>query len=180
MSHTNNFNRVTASGYSYVARQQQKVSQAVTRTRRTYGWLCPFDRYKSNKYYNAQRHINLTHGYGSAEPINSSTGLIREQKRRKALGQDAFSTNTFDNRYNMGSSPRPPNDAQLDYDSDSSQSNVSNQNDFDTPILNDAKRRVKELGYYRNDQAEGQMIKTCPQIAYATSSALNHTIRPNF
>ena len=29
--------------------------------RRTYGWDCPYQDYRSNRHYNTQRHINLTH-----------------------------------------------------------------------------------------------------------------------
>jgi hypothetical protein len=50
--------------------------------RRTYGWDCPYQDYKSNRHYNTQRHINLTHGYGSGEPVDHTTGETREEKRR--------------------------------------------------------------------------------------------------
>lgn len=179
MLHGNNVNRISRSDYSHTIRAQ-RVPQPVRKISRTYGWDCPFDNYKSNKHYNTQRHINLIHGYGSGEPIDSLTGLTREQKRRNALGQGHFFRNTQDNSYNTNSSYRPSNYAQLGYGSDSSQSYVSNQNSFDTPLLNDATKRVKELGYYRNGPAGIQMTNTTPHAAYATGRARSYTIRPNF
>ena len=53
--------------------------------RRTYGWLCPFDEYKSNKWYNVQRHINSVHGWDSGAPVDSKTGETREDKVSKLL-----------------------------------------------------------------------------------------------
>ena len=50
--------------------------------RRTYGWDCPYQDYESNRHYNTQRHINLTHGNGSGEPVDHMTGETREEKRR--------------------------------------------------------------------------------------------------
>ena len=54
--------------------------------RRTYGWDCPYQDYESNRHYNTQRHINLTHGNGSGEPVNHMTGETREEKRRASGG----------------------------------------------------------------------------------------------
>ncbi|MGE5660893.1 MAG: hypothetical protein ACM3X1_01460 [Ignavibacteriales bacterium] len=48
--------------------------------RRTHGWDCPYQDYGSNRHYNTQRHIDLTHGCGSGEPIDHMTGETREEK----------------------------------------------------------------------------------------------------
>ena len=58
--------------------------------RRTYGWLCPFDEYKSNKWYNVQRHINSVHGWDSGAPVDSKTGETREDKVSNAFIQRNF------------------------------------------------------------------------------------------
>lgn len=44
--------------------------QLKNKYRRTHGWDCPCQDYRSNRHYNTQRHINLTHGYGSGGPID--------------------------------------------------------------------------------------------------------------
>jgi hypothetical protein len=58
--------------------------------RRTYGWHCPFDKYKSNKRFNVQRHINSVHGWGSGAPVDSKTGETMEDKVRNASLQRNF------------------------------------------------------------------------------------------
>jgi hypothetical protein len=58
------------------------------KVRRTYGWLCPFQDYKSNRWSNAQRHIELIHGKGSGEPVDSSTGETKEGKKKNAIRQE--------------------------------------------------------------------------------------------
>ncbi|MGH9987192.1 MAG: hypothetical protein ACRD8W_24865 [Nitrososphaeraceae archaeon] len=57
------------------------------KVRRTYGWLCPFDEYKSSKWFNTQRHINSQHGWGSGVPVDCRTGETREEKVRNAITQ---------------------------------------------------------------------------------------------
>jgi hypothetical protein len=54
--------------------------------RRTHGWDCPYQDYRSNRHYNTQRHTNLTHGYSSGEPIDHMTGETREEKKRAYCG----------------------------------------------------------------------------------------------
>ena len=63
------------------------IHQNKVKVRRTYGWLCPFDEYKSNKWFNTQRHINSQHGWGSGVPVDSRTGETREEKVRNAITQ---------------------------------------------------------------------------------------------
>jgi hypothetical protein len=63
------------------------IHQNKVKVRRAYGWLCPFDMYKSNKRFNVQRHINSQHGWGSGAPVDSRTGETREQKARNAITQ---------------------------------------------------------------------------------------------
>jgi hypothetical protein len=61
------------------------IHQNKVKVRRTYGWLCPFDEYKSNKRFNVQRHINSQHGWGSGEPVDSITRETKEEKARNAI-----------------------------------------------------------------------------------------------
>jgi len=179
MFQTNRFNHVR-SDCSHMFREP-KIPQAGVKIPRTYGWLCPFDQYKSDKHYNTQRHIDLRHGYGSGEPIDSLTGLTREQKKRNALGQDTSSTNTLGNNYNTNSSPRPFDNAQFHYDSGCNQSYFSNQNAFHMPLLDDATKRVGELGYYQNVPAGTQMINNFPYgAAYATGRVQSHIVPADF
>ena len=65
------------------------IHQNKVKVRRTYGWLCPFDGYKSNKWFNVQRHINSQHGWGSGEPVDSRTGETREEKARNAITRNS-------------------------------------------------------------------------------------------
>jgi hypothetical protein len=57
------------------------------KVRRTYGWDCPFDDYKSTKWFNVQRHINAVHGWGSGVPVDSRTGETKEDKVSNATLQ---------------------------------------------------------------------------------------------
>ena len=66
------------------------VYQNNVKVRRTYGWLCPFDEYKSNKWFNVQRHINSEHGWGSGVPVDSRTGETRKDKVRNAITKRNF------------------------------------------------------------------------------------------
>ncbi len=152
MYQINNSNRVSESDYSHMVREP-RVPQAPVKVPRTFGWHCPYDNYKSEKHYNTQRHINLRHGSG--QPIDSSTGLTREQKRRNALRQDTSSINIHGNNYNTNSSSRPFDNAQI-------QNNSGNQSAFDMPLLDDATKRVRELGYCQNVQTGIQKINKTP------------------
>jgi hypothetical protein len=179
MFQINDSNYVSRSDYSHMVREP-KVPQAAVKIPRTYGWLCPIDHYKSDKHYNTQRHISLRHGYGSCEPIDSSTGLTRDQKRRNALGQDTSSINIHGNNYNTNSSSRPFDNAQLRYDSGSNQSYFSNQNAFHMPLLDDA-TRVRELGYCQNVPAGIQTINKTPYgAACVTGRAQPYRVPPDF
>jgi hypothetical protein len=66
------------------------VHKNKVKVRRTYDWLCPFDRYRSNKLFNVQRHINSVHGRGSGVPVDSRTGETSEDKVRNAITQRNF------------------------------------------------------------------------------------------
>ena len=164
MFQINDSNHIRESDYSRMVRDP-RVPQVAVKIPRTFGWLCPIDHYKSDKHYNTQRHINLRHGYGSGEPIDSLTGFTREQKRRNALRQDTSSTNIHENNYNINSSSRPFDNAQVRYDSGSSQSSFSIQNAFHMPFLDDATKRARELGYHQNVPARIQMTNNTPYDA---------------
>jgi hypothetical protein len=181
MLQRNYSNRGSGYDYSHIV-GEPRVPQATVKIPRTYGWLCPFEGYKSDKHYNTQRHINLRHGYGSGEPIDSLTGLTREQKRRNALGQDTSSISIHGNSYNTNSLYRPIDSAQLRYDSGSSQSCVNNQNAFQMRLLNDATKRVQELGYCQNVSAGIQMINNTPNDATHASGRAqrSYSVRPDF
>ena len=180
MFQINGSNHIRESDYSHMVREP-RVTQVAVKIPRTYGWLCPIEHYKSDKHYNTQRHINLRHGYGSCEPIDSLTGLTRDQKRRNALGQDTSSINIHGNNYNTNSSSRPSDNAQLRYDSGSNQSYFSNQNAFHMPLLDDATNRVRELGYCQNVPAGIQTInKTLYGAACVTGRAQTYRVPPDF
>jgi hypothetical protein len=145
------------------------------------GGFAPFDNYKSAKHYNTQRHINLRHRYGSGEPIDSLTGLTREQKRRNASGQDTSSINIYGNNYNTNSSYRPFDKSQLRYDSGNSQSHASSQNAIHMPLLDDATKRVRELGCCQNVPAGVQMINHIPYgTGCVPGRAPNNIVPPDF
>lgn len=110
MYQINNSNRVSESDYSHMVREP-RVPQSPVKVPRTFGWHCPYDNYKSEKHYNTKRHINIRHGFSSGQPIDSSTGLTREQKRRNALRQDTSSINIHGNNYNTNT--RPFDNAQI-------------------------------------------------------------------
>lgn len=59
------------------------------KVRRTYGWLCPYKDYLSNRRFNAQRHTDKIHGGG--EPVDSRTGETLAQKKAAALHANKFS-----------------------------------------------------------------------------------------
>jgi hypothetical protein len=156
----NNSNRVSESDYSHMEREP-RVPQAPVKIPRTFGWYCPFDNYKSEKHYNTQRHIDLRHGYGSGQPIDSLTGLTREQKRRNALRQET-SINIRENNYSTSSPSRPFDNAQTQNNSGNSQSFLNNQSAFDMPLLDDATIRVRELGYCQNVPRGIQKVNKTP------------------
>jgi hypothetical protein len=107
--------------------------------RRTHGWDCPYQDYGSNRHYNTQRHINLTHGYGSGEPIDHMTGETREEKKRAYCGSLNQSRNVSVYRNSRTVSPavRYP---------DNIASSVS-PNPVRMTYLEAQEVRVKELGY---------------------------------
>ena len=63
-----------------------RVSPIKVKVRRTHGWLCPYEDYRSNRWSNAQRHINVIHG-GAGNPVDSRTGETRDQKIANALNR---------------------------------------------------------------------------------------------
>lgn len=107
--------------------------------RRTHGWDCPYQDYESNRHYNTQRHINLTHGYGSGEPVDHMTGETREEKRRAYFGSLNQSRNVSVYRSSRTMSPavRYP---------DTIAPSLS-PNYIRMPYLEAQEMRVKELGY---------------------------------
>ena len=157
----NNSNRVSESDYSHMKREP-RVPQASVKTPRTFGWHYPFDDYKSEKHYNTQRHINLRHGDGSGQPIDSSTGLTREQKRRNALRQDTSTIIIHEKNYNTRIPSRPFDNAQTQNNSGNSQSLLNNQTAFDMPLLDDVTKRARELGYCQNVSTGIQNVNTTP------------------
>jgi hypothetical protein len=79
--HTNNakFSQGFASG-------AHRVPPIKVKVRRTYGWLCPYEDYRSNRWSNAQRHIDAIHE-GTGNPVDSRTGETRDQKIANALNR---------------------------------------------------------------------------------------------
>lgn len=67
----------------------------------------------------------------------------------------------------------------LDYYSGSSQSHVSNQNAFHMPLLDDAAKRVRELGYSQNVPAGIQMLNNTPYGAACATDRMQSYIVPH-
>jgi hypothetical protein len=63
-----------------------RVLPIKVKVRRTYGWLCPYEDYKSNRWSNAQRHIDAIHE-GAGNPVDSGTGETKDQKIANALNR---------------------------------------------------------------------------------------------
>lgn len=81
------------------------VYQNNVKVRRTYGWLCPFDGYKSNKRFNVQRHINAVHGWDAGVPVDSRTGETSAEKVVKSITKKKF-PNTLTPNYSGSDSVR--------------------------------------------------------------------------
>jgi hypothetical protein len=164
------------SDYSHMDRSQN-VPMSLRKARRTYGWCCPFDNYKSNRHYNTQRHIQLIHGEGSGDPLDSLTRQTREENIRNDRVQGTSSKTTPDSNYIMNNSYRPINSIKVGHSLKDNQLSAWNEQAYDTPILNAATKRIKELGYY---PAGNQMTNAIPQATSVRSSAQNYINSPNF
>ena len=138
--------------------------------RRTHGWDCPYHDYGSNRHYNTQRHINLTHGYGSGEPIDHMTGETREEKKRACCGSLDQSRNMSVYRSSRTMCPvvRYP---------DTIASSVS-PNPIRMPYLEAQEVRVKELGYLVEAQPPIRYLP-CPSGSAGCGNAMNPPYRKN-
>jgi hypothetical protein len=134
------------------------------KVRRTYGWLCPYKDYLSNRRFNAQRHTDKIHGGG--EPVDSRTGETLAQKKAAAL--HALKYSNMQSGYMMPDTNliapfqlKEPSEAKaidtqayapLTGSEDTSRAqNVPKptikEDSYSTPFLDAQLRRVKELGY---------------------------------
>lgn len=166
------------------------VYQNNVKVRRTYGWVCPFDDYKSNKRFNVQRHINSVHGEGSGVPLDGRTGETMEDKVRNTALQRNFQ-NTFAPS-NSHSNPIGPTRQDRELGGNTGQKenqstppaallSSARMSDVRMPFLESQEERVRQLGYGplsgpRNNY-HGQTNKLTPyheQNAYF-SRAGNHT-----
>lgn len=138
--------------------------------RRTYGWDCPYQEYESDRHYNTQRHINLTHGSGSGEPVDHMTGETREEKRRAANGScnQSMNMSAYRNTSSMSPPVRYP-DTILP---------TLNPDPIRMPYLEAQERRAKELCY---------PVRAQPPNSYPThpgptdwANASNPPYRKNF
>jgi hypothetical protein len=111
------------------------------KVRRTYGWLCPLEGYKSNKWYNVQRHIDSVHGKGTVESVDSRTGETREQKIMNAIRQRDMLQTSSDH---IGPHSRPISPTQQFGDTSLPPTGESS---FRMPFLEQQEKRVRELGY---------------------------------
>jgi len=157
--HTNNakLSQAFASGVHRFLPVKVKV-------RRTFGWLCPYGDYRSNRWSNTQRHINAIDA-GAGNPVDSRTGETYDQKIANALNrsnmpnilrlQGATSKCHLAGRSNEQSQDRiDSNHAQLPVTEfgnfqkteDATQTSVAG-NSCPTPFLAAQAKRVKELGY---------------------------------
>lgn len=107
--------------------------------RRTYGWNCPYQDYKSSRHYNTQRHIYLTHGIGSGEPVDHMTGETREEKRRAAneSRNQPMNMSVYRSSHTISPTVKYPN---------SIAPSVS-PNPIRMPYLEAQEMRARELGY---------------------------------
>ncbi len=112
-----------------------------SKIRRTYGWDCPYQDYKSNRHYNTQRHIDLTHGSGSGEPVDHMTGETRQEKRR-ATNESRNQSMNMPKYRTTGS---PPVRFQENYHDKIL--STFNPDPIRMHYLEAQERRVKDLGY---------------------------------
>ena len=144
--------------------------------RRTYGWDCPFDVYKSNKWFNVQRHINLIHGWGSGVPLDGRTGETMEDKRKSATLQRNFQ-NTLAPSYSHSDSfvsTGPDTEFEGNTCGKENQSaspaallSPAHTSKIRMPFLESQEKRVRQLGYGPppsglRDNYHGQSNKLTP------------------
>jgi hypothetical protein len=135
--------------------------------RRTHGWDCPYQDYRSNRHYNTQRHINLTHGYGSGEPIDHMTRETKEENKRPFCGSLNQSRNVGVYRSSLTIFPVVRYPA----------SSVSS-NPIRVPYLEAQEVRVKELGYSVGVQPPIRYLP-CPSGSAGWGNAMNPLYRRN-
>jgi hypothetical protein len=133
------------------------IHQNKIKVRRTYGWLCPFDGYKSNKWFNIQRHINSQHGWGSGEPVDSRTGETREEKARNVITRNlpnilTTSPDSWSSSY--GSRQSYTGFGGSDMDQKLNQASAPNSwlspaygSSVRMPFLEAQEKRIRQLGY---------------------------------
>jgi hypothetical protein len=134
------------------------IHQNRVKVRRTHGWLCPFDEYESNKWFNTQRHINSQHGWGSGAPVDSRTGETREEKVRNAITQSNLPntlTTSFDSHF--GSIRSIQSDTGFGSSNTSQKWNQTSppntllppayESNVRMPFLESQEKRVRQLGY---------------------------------
>jgi hypothetical protein len=145
------------------------------KVRRTYGWDCPFDDYKSNKRFNVQRHINSVHGWGSGVPLDDRTGETMEDKVRRATLQRNFQ-NTLAPSYSHSDSfgsTRPDTEFGGNTGEKENQSappaallSPARTSKIRMPFLESQEERVRQLGYGPpsgpRDNYHGQTNKLTP------------------
>ena len=158
--HTNNakLSQAFASG-------AHRFLPAKVKVRRTFGWLCPYEDYRSNRWSNTQRHINAIHA-GAGNPADSRTGETKAQKIANALNRSNMPNILSDYRvpHLSATSPDRTNEQSQDrIDSNHAQLPVTEfpnfQNTKDAtqtpvagsscpmPFLDAQAKRVKDLGY---------------------------------
>jgi hypothetical protein len=158
--HTNNAK--LSQGFSSSAHGALPIRVKV---RRTYGWLCPYKDYRSNRWSNAQRHINAIHE-GAGNPVDGRTGETRDQKIANALNRSNMPNILSGYRVpHLGVTSADRSNEQFGARIDSSQAqlpvtefgNFQNPRDATQspvagsscpmPFLDAQAKRVKELGY---------------------------------
>jgi hypothetical protein len=109
--------------------------------RRTYGWDCPYQDYTSKRHFNTQRHIYLTHGIGSGEPVDHMTGETRDEKRRAAneSRNQSMSVSVYPR-----TRPLPP---PIKNPANYCDTRISAPAQIGMPYLEAQERRLEELGY---------------------------------
>lgn len=144
------FNKYYTNSSSYLGKNNYycDIFPHKPRIKRTYGWDFPFQDYSSNRHYNTHRHIILIHGHGSGEPKDHLTGQTRREKMSSTV-------QNFNQSSNMSIYPRNPVSAPSANPDLRHTPMGYSPNSVRLLFVEDAERRVKELGYPIPAQSPG-------------------------
>jgi hypothetical protein len=150
---SNNTNNAKLSQWFPNGKHKSLISPS--KVRRTYGWLCPCGDYKSNRWFNTQRHIYKLHGSG--EPIDSRTGETRVEKKTGASATHHSSSVMFAPKAVIPVKPMELSENKIvntqasEFENIQITENVPShttyEDSYSMPFLDAQRRRLTELGY---------------------------------